>query len=330
MSENENKSAAAEIVDNSAEVKSRPKKSPGKLICKIVGIVLIVIVALVLLALWQLDRVAATVTREVGSMITGTKVDVKSISIRPLAGSVKVKDFTVGNPEGFHNPVAIKVGNFLVAVNTASVLTDKIVVDHLEITDVAIDLEASLSQGSNLDAILKNVEKNTGADKKQAEAADTEEKEPAPQKQVVIRKLILKNSKVTISSGMLKTTMSVPLVPIEMENVGEGTDLAGAVKEVLVRIITEIGNVVDFKAVGKGFTSGADAVGKGASAVGRGVVDGVSSVGKGATAVGEGVVGGVDAVGKGATAVGKGVVDGVDGAVDGTVKFLKKLPGLGK
>ena len=323
MSENENKSAAAETADNAAEVKSRPKKSLGKLICKIVGIVLIVIAALVLLALWQIDRVAATATREIGSMITGTEVDVKSIFIQPLAGSVKVKDFTVGNPAGFHNPVAIKVGNLLVAVNTASVLTDKIVVDHLEVTGVAIDMEYSFRKGSNLGAILKNVEKNTGADKKQAEAAETEEKEPAPQKQVVIRKLILKDSKVTISSGTLKTSMSVPLVPIEMENVGEGTDLAGAVKEVLVRIITEIGNVVDFKAVGKGFTSGA-------TAVGEGVVGGVEAVGKGATAVGEGVVDGVDAVGKGATAVGKGVVDGVDGAVDGTVKFLKKLPGLGK
>lgn len=308
MSENENKVAAAETVNNDAEGKNSCKKPVWKLILKIVGIVFITLIVLVLLALWQIDRVAATATRQVGSMITGTQVDVKSISIRPLAGSVKIKNFTVGNPADFHNPVAIKVGNLHVAVNTASVLTEKIVVDHLEITDVAIDMEYSFSKGSNLDAILKNVEKNTGADKKQAEAEKKsaekeEEAAAAPQKQVVIRKLILKNSKVTVSSGMLKTSMSIPLVPIEMENVGEGTDLAGAIKEVMVRIIAEIG---------KGISGAASAVGDGAVAVGDGVVSGAS-------AVGGGIVSGVEGAGK-----------AVDGAVDGTVKFLKKLPGLGK
>ena len=327
MAENEIKNNAAENqnpapveppVENPAENNADQapvKKSWGKKIAKIALTVLIVLVVLVLLLLWQLDRVAATATRTVGSAITGTKVDVESISIRPLAGSVKIKGFTVGNAEGFHNPTAIKVGNLHVALNTSSVLTDKIVVEHLEISDVAIDMEYGISKGSNLDALLKNVEKNTGADKKKAQAAKEEKKaeeKPAAQKQVVIRKLILKNSKVTVSSGMLKTTMSIPLVPISMENVGEKTDMAGAIQEVLVRIMAEIANVVNFDAIGKGIVSGADAVGKG-------IVSGADAVGKGANAVGKGIVSGVEGAG-----------EAVGGAVDGTVKFIKNLPGLNK
>ncbi len=330
MSENENKNCAAENLnpapaENGAD-KAPAKKSWGKKIAKIALTVLIVLVVLVLLLLWQIDRVAATATRTVGSAITGTKVDVESISIRPLAGAVKIKGFTVGNAEGFHNPTAIKVGNLHVALNISSVLTDKIVVDHLEISDVAIDMEYGISKGSNLDALLKNVEKNTGADKKKAQAAKEEKKaeeKPAAQKQVVIRKLILKDSKVTVSSGLLKTTMSIPLVPISMENVGEKTDMAGAIQEVLVRIMAEIANVVNFDAIGKGIVSGADAVGKGANAVGKGVVSGADAVGKG-------IVSGADAVGKGITSGVEGAGKAVDGAVEGTVKFLKKLPGLGE
>ena len=316
MAENEIKNNAAENqnpapveppVENPAENnadQAPAKKSWGKKIAKIALTVLIVLVVLVLLLLWQLDRVAATATCTVGSAITGTKVDVESISIRPLAGSVKIKGFTVGNAEGFHNPTAIKVGNLHVAVNTSSVLTDKIVVDHLEISDVAIDMEYGISKGSNLDALLKNVEKNTGADKKKAQAAKEEkqaEDKPAAQKQVVIRKLILKNSKVTVSSGMLKTTMSIPLVPISMENVGEKTDMAGAIQEVLVRIMAEIANVVNFDAIGKGIVSGADAVGKGANAVGKGIVSGVEGAG-----------------------------EAVGGAVTETVNLFKQLPGVNK
>ncbi|MBR7146053.1 MAG: AsmA family protein [Lentisphaeria bacterium] len=279
MSENENKVGVDEIKEPvttevanekpAAEESAPVKKSWGKRIAGIALWVLIVLVAVVLLVLWQIDRVAATATRTIGSAITGTPVDVQSISIRPLAGSVKVKGFTVGNTPDFHNPVAIKVGNFHVALNTASVLTEKIIIDHLELTGVAIDLEYSISKGSNLDAILKNVEKNTGADKKQPEknADKPKEKTPAKQKQVVIRKLILKDSKVTVSSGMLKTTMSIPLVPIEMTNVGESTDLPGAIKEVLVRIISEIGKVVNFDAIGKGLVSGVEGVGNAAGDV---------------------------------------------------------------
>ena len=327
MAENEIKNNAAENqnpapveppvenpVENNAD-QAPAKKSWGKKIAKIALTVLIVLVVLVLLLLWQLDRVAATATRTVGSAITGTKVDVESISIRPLAGSVKIKGFTVGNAEGFHNPTAIKVGNLHVAINTSSVLTDKIVVDHLEISDVAIDMEYGISKGSNLDALLKNVEKNTGADKKKAQAAKEEkqaEDKPAAQKQVVIRKLILKNSKVTVSSGMLKTTMSIPLVPISMENVGEKTDMAGAIQEVLVRIMAEIANVVNFDAIGKGIVSGADAVGKG-------IVSGADAVGKGANAVGKGIVSGVEGAG-----------EAVGGAVTETVNLFKQLPGVNK
>ena len=278
MSENENKVGVDEIKEPvttevanekpAAEESAPVKKSWGKRIAGIALWVLIVLVAVVLLVLWQIDRVAATATRTIGSAITGTPVDVQYIY--KAAGRIgQSQRFYCWQYSRFHNPVAIKVGNFHVALNTASVLTEKIIIDHLELTGVAIDLEYSISKGSNLDAILKNVEKNTGADKKQPEknADKPKEKTPAKQKQVVIRKLILKDSKVTVSSGMLKTTMSIPLVPIEMTNVGESTDLPGAIKEVLVRIISEIGKVVNFDAIGKGLVSGVEGVGNAAGDV---------------------------------------------------------------
>ena len=272
MSEDENKvgideisaTAPAEAVgENPVSAETAPvKKSRGKIIAKIALVFLIVLVTIVLLTLWQIDRVAATATRTIGSALTGTVVDVQSISIRPLAGSVKVKEFTVGNTSDFHNPVAIRVGNLHIAVNTASVLTEKIVVEHLELSGVAIDFEYSLSKGSNLDAILKNVEKNTGADKKQPKQNSGKNQDSAkPQKQVVIRKLILKDSKVTVSSKLLKTTMSIPLLPIEMNDVGEGSDLPGVIKEVLMRIISEIGKAVNFNTIGKGLSSGVEGAG---------------------------------------------------------------------
>ena len=289
---------------------NKKKSSKGAKIAKIAGIVLLVLVVVLLLLLWQLDRIAAVSTRTVGSAITGTKVDVESISISPFAGDVKVKGFSVGNVEGFHKPEMIKVDSFHVDAGMKSLLSDKIEVEALELSGVEIDFEYSFTQGSNIDALIKNVEKNTGADKKKAAAKEekaAEKEEPAKDaaaKQVVIRKLVLKDINVIISSPALKTAMKVPLVPIEMENVGEKSNLGEAISEVLTRILTEVLKVVDLNALGKGLSDAGDAVLKG--------VDGAVGV------VGGAVVSAGDSAGK-----------AVQGTLEQTKKLIKGLPGLG-
>ena len=130
---------------------NKNKSSKGAKIAKIAGIVLLVLVVVLLLLLWQLDRIAAVSTRTVGSAITGTKVDVESISISPFAGDVKVKGFSVGNVEGFHKPEMIKVDSFHVDAGMKSLLSDKIEVEALELSGVEIDFEYSFTQGSNID-----------------------------------------------------------------------------------------------------------------------------------------------------------------------------------
>lgn len=294
--------------ENNEVKKSPAKKTLRKKILSVLLVILVVIVALLAIVLWQIDRVAATATRTVGSALTGTKVDVQSINIRPLLGLVKVKNFSVGNPEGFHKPEAIKVGTFHVDAGMKSLLSDKIEVEYLELSGVAIDFEYTFSKGSNLDVILKNVEKATGADKKKAAAKEEKSDEkaeksekPAAQKQVVIRKLVLKDTKVTVSSGALKTSMVIPLVPIEMENVGEGTDLGGAISEVLVRIIAEIGKVVNFDQLGKSFSAAGDGILKGADQAGKSLMSAGESAGK-----------------------------ALDDTVNKSLKMIKSLPGLGK
>ena len=308
--------------------KKAKKRSIGKVIAKILLWLVIILVAVSLLALWQIDRIAATGTRTVGSMLTGTKVDVNSISIKPFAGAVLVKNFTVGNPEGFHNPIAIKVGKLSVAVGMKSLMSDKIEVEHLEITGVAIDYELKIGTGNNLDVILKNVEKATGADKQKAEKSDSsKDKKDAAQKQVVIKKLILRDSKVTISSGLLKTSMVVPLIPIEMENVGEGQDLAGVISEILTRLINEITNVADFNKLGKSLSeTGEDIVNnldKATNSMGGAIVSAGNSTGKAVNKA-------TDAVGGAIVSAGDSAGKALDDTLNSTKKLLRGIPGLGK
>jgi uncharacterized protein involved in outer membrane biogenesis len=291
--------------NNSAQPK---KRSVGKLIAKILLGVAIALVAVLLLALWQLDRIAAAGTRTVGTMLTGTQVDVKNISISPFSGKVVVENFTVANPEGFHNPIAIKVEKLHIAASIKSLLSDKVEIEHLEVSGVAIDVEAKLGSGTNLDVILKNVEKATGADKKKDEQPaekPAESEKSAAQKQVVIKKLVLNNNKLTVSSGLTKTSTPLYLPPIEMENVGAGKSLAETVSDVLTQIIAEIGKVVDFKKIGKALKQ-----------TGEDILKGLD---KATDSVGDTVVSAGDSAGK-----------ALDDTLQSTKKLLKGLPGLGK
>ena len=280
-----------------------------RLIVKIILILVIAVVALIGVALWQLDRIVETSTRTIGSMVTGTEVDVKSVSVKPLAGQVRISGFTVGNPAGFHNPHAIKVGNFQIAMKIGSIFSDKLEIDYLELSGVAVDFEYTFSQGSNLDVLLKNVEKNTGADKKKAAAEEKApaepEKEKAPAKKVVIRKLVFKDSLVSVSSGAVRTSLKVPLLPIEMSNVGENTDLAGAVSDVLTRLLTEVLKVVDVKQLGKSLSD-----------VGESVLKGID---KSTEAIGAGVVSAGDSAG-----------NAVQDTLQKSKNMIKALPGLGR
>ena len=279
-----------------------------RLLIKFIIWAVIAIFAAILIALWQLDRLAAASTRTIGSMITGTQVDVKSISIKPLDGMVRVQGFTVGNPEGFHNANAIKVGNFHIEMNISSLFSDKLEIKNLEISGAALDFEYTISRGSNLDVLLKNVEKNVGTNNDQASAADKpqpKKKDDAAPRQLVIRKLVFKDSRVTVSSGAFRNSMVIPLLPIEMTDVGENKDLAGTAAEILSRLLTEVLKVVDIKKLGQSLSD-----------VGENIINGID---KATGSVGGAVVSAGDSAG-----------NAVNNALDKSKNLIKALPGVGR
>ena len=274
-------------------VTEKKKSSLGKKIARIVAVVLVLLAALIIIALWQIDRIVATGTRTVGSQLTGTKVDVKSVSIKPFAGAVKIGGFEVGNPAGFQNPTAITVGNFHVDLNMDTLLSDTLEIAYLEISGMTVDFEYNLGKGSNIQKLIENVEHATGADKAKAKAAEkpqTEapaeaEAEEAAQKKVIIRKLVIKDCKVTLSSSLLKTSVPLYLPPVEMENVGEGKNIGETITEVLSRLLLEITKLINtqdlnkaFSGLSDGIISGLDSVGGAADSTVKDAVKGVEGL----------------------------------------------------
>ncbi len=225
------------------------KISKGKIV-KLLIWVMILLIVIGAVVLWRLNKIAAAAIRTVGSSLTGTEVVVNSVSISPLAGVVKLNGFAVGNPSGFHFDHAVKVGKFHIDADMGSLFGDRMVIEYLELSDVRLDYEYRLAEGSNLNVILKNIEKATGG-AAPAAAAPRDQKNDAAAKPVVINKLVLRNIVVSVSSATLHSSMKIPLPPIEMTQVGGGRNIAAVTAEVLQRILLEIAKVVDVKKLGQ-------------------------------------------------------------------------------
>jgi hypothetical protein len=257
----------------------KPKKSFSKLIAKLIfGLVAILIFVLLLVAIFHNTIISSMVTKA-GSLVVGTPVALGKFDLS-LSGKVEIADFTIGNPEGYQNPTAFQLKRIFVDVNLASVLTDEIVVNKVEIDGVSVDFEQKLTT-NNLNEIKANVEKNiaslqskvTGGKTSQeaenvaasTEASQSETKENKASKSLLIKQLLVKNTSLTLSNKTLSSTITLPVANLEMTNVGgKGESIPEVVNKVLNAFLKSTQNTI---------SSGAKAIGKIGLEIGNSLFD---------------------------------------------------------
>ena len=315
---------AGEAAENDGKAK---KPCICKRILKCAAWTLGVIVLLICVLILALDPIVETVVRSIGSRATGTKVEIRNFSSSIFSARVSIDDLSVDNPEGYHNPVALEFSSFMIQLDPSSLTTDTVVVEDILIDGLKVDFEAQgglsvsallsgdfgniFSAESNLTRILANVNEFAGSSEKKDDTKETpaEEEEKAPGKKVFIKHLLVRNSTISFSSSLLKTTLNIPLPDYEMDNTEE-TSLAGAIgdffntlyRNVVLAVVeyTKTNGAAILNSLGEGISAGVDAVNKGVSAgvdaVSSGVSAGVDAVGSGINKLGEGINSGVDSV----------------------------------
>lgn len=226
----------------------KPRRGRRKLF-KWLGIFLIGVVVLLVVALICRDVIVEQAVTRVGSLVTGTKVELDSFSSSLFGGSAELTGFRVGNPEGYRNPEAFQVDKVVVRLNPGSIFTSKIEIYEVSVTGMRVDFEMKLDGSSNLTDIQKNVERfaGTGEAKPAAqESAPAEEttSSAASEKQLVIRLFQTSDSRVSLSSSVLKTTADIPLPPIELTDVGEGKSMGETFRDLYAELILAISRAV--------------------------------------------------------------------------------------
>lgn len=219
------------------------------------GLVLAALAIYIALAFFLGSMVRAGVNG-FGPKLTQTKVELGSATLSPFTGSGTLSGLVVGNPKGWSDADAFRLGKVHVEVAPMSVFKDCIVIDEISIDAPEFLYETKIFS-SNIKDLLKNIEQFTGSKEKTAPAED------AKPRKFILRKFQLTNGVARLGVG--PAAVPVPLPPLTLEDIGvksggiTADQLAGEImKNVLGNIVSGTAN-----ALGQvGSTSGAAAVEK--------------------------------------------------------------------
>jgi hypothetical protein len=164
-------------------------------------------------------------------------VALDQVEIELTSGKGTLRGLTVGNPAGFKSAQALSLAELSLALDTASVRTDTIVVKEIAITAPEVTYEFGL-KGSNLDTLKSNVDAYTeqGKDKKKPEDAKSEAAGP----KLIIENLYVRNGKVNVTAPDFQNqTASASLPNIHLTGLGKKTGGATAA-EVAEQVLAAI------------------------------------------------------------------------------------------
>ncbi len=184
----------------------------------LIAFVVLIILAAVAVHLF-LDSAVKRAVEIVGPELMKVQVKLDSVNLSLLSGSGKVRGLVVGNPEGFKTPSAINVGAAGLALQPRSLLSDKIIIESIQVQAPEITFETDLRQ-NNLGKILSNMEGEPGAAKEPAQP-----KEAKPGKKLEVDDFLIQGGKIQVSVTTLGgKSATVPLPEIHLKDLGKGGD----------------------------------------------------------------------------------------------------------
>lgn len=163
-----------------------------------------------------LGPIVTKAVNTIGPKVTGTAVTLDAAKISPLTGGATLAGLFVGNPQGWTSDKAFYLGQVRASVQPTSLLGSHIVVNEVFIDGPEFVYEKRLLGGSNIDALLKQIEANMGGAQQPAPAEP--EAQPAKPLKFAIKSFRLQNAKASVV--IAGQTVSVPLPPLTITDLG--------------------------------------------------------------------------------------------------------------
>jgi len=204
-----------------------------KKLLKILGGIFAVFIILVIALLIWLDAAVLKGFNNAVPAALGVPASLEDASIRPLRGKLTLKGLHIGNPKGYKTDGLLDLGTLYIRYDTASALTDTIIINEILIDDLVVTYEKGL-RNSNLGALLDQLSSEEDGEKEAKAEKEEKSGEEKPSKKVIIEKLTISHSKMNLSlTGAMGTVFPLPLagsgklIGQGIGAVGDGATAAG-------------------------------------------------------------------------------------------------------
>jgi len=279
-------------------------------LAKVVGVVVVLFVIVVVVLSLSLGTIVEKGLNNAGPRVMGVPVSVEDVGFNALSGNARIRNLTVGNPEGFKTDYAFKLRAFDLAMQVGSVLSDKVVIDKILIDGPEITYEMGL-RGNNLKKLKEQIEKKSeepAVEEPQEDAPAEEKSAEKGGKKVEIGELVISGGRVNFSATALGgSQVPIPLPTIRLTDIGkeeDGASIAQVVEDVLAAVV---------KAATGAVKDGGKLIGKGAKEAGKVAAEGAKL---GAEAAQKGADAATELTGKGASAAAAAAGKGTDAVAD--------------
>ena len=198
---------------------------------KIIGIVILAVIALAVVLVLFLDSLIRSGVEKGGSYALGVDVELEGAHLSILKGRLALSGLRISNPEGFKGDTLFEAGKIAVDVRPGALMEDEITIDSIILEGPSLMIEQSAG-ATNLSQLLEGI----GSEGTQA---------PKPkegEKTFLIETLRIDEAKVTFASfATANAPVTVPLPPIEMKDIssedGTGLTLAQLAEQIFAKIL---------------------------------------------------------------------------------------------
>ena len=196
-----------------------------KLVIRVVIVVVVLLVIGLIVLSVSIGSIVKKGVETVGPNAAQADVRLKSAQVSLLGGSAELDGFFLGNPKGYKTDSAVTVDVISVALKPASLLSDKIVIDHVVVKSPVITFEGGL-RDNNLTKIEKNLDDYLGGSTPAGATQPPPGAAPAKQgRKLQVNDLELTGAKLqvnTMLSGGQTLTLALP--DLHLTNLGSGPD----------------------------------------------------------------------------------------------------------
>jgi hypothetical protein len=176
-----------------------------KKIIMVVGVLVGILAIGLFVASFYLGPMVKAGIETLGPKIIKVSVHLDSVSLSPFSGQGTLRGLTLGNPEGFKSPNALKVEGFSISVQPATIFFNKVVVNAILIEGIEINAE---NMGNNLSKLMENIGSSSGAS--------------SSKRRYQVDELMIRGGKINIFTGaMSERGVSIPLPDIELKDLGK-------------------------------------------------------------------------------------------------------------